>query len=108
MVKFPNCCNAHVIHSFGGADNAEYDTEDTVEEMRDKMEAILSGIKKRKLLIAITTDEQEDAEVLLEESGFQSTGWMEKNQHPTSCLKLWWREPEYDPDLPTYWMDYDI
>lgn len=95
MIRFPHCCVAKLLIGFGEtdvtdiADGAEYNPDVLQEE-------ILKRVRKAReegnaVLIATTNDEQEIANEVLEETGFYSSEWMEKDKHPETKVKLWWK-----------------
>jgi hypothetical protein len=91
------CCNAVVVHGFGGSANAQRRIygEDVDPTLKEQREFVLDCIADhgKKLIIATTTDEQTDTNKMLKAEGFQRTKSMNKIRHSESKLIMWWRRP---------------
>lgn len=98
---FPGCCNAYVLHGFGGTDAAQRmqyrETDSGIDPYPDDQESFIQDAVQRysdKLLVATTNNEQKVTNKLLKQFGFRRTISMEKRHHAETKLIMWWRRPE--------------
>jgi hypothetical protein len=93
----PGCCNALVIHGFGGTAAAQrLQYGDNVNPDDDAQESmILNAIDEHgsRMLLAFVNTDQKTAMKLLKTHGFQRTKTMEKQHHPETGLIMYWRRP---------------
>lgn len=81
---YPNCCTGAVLSCLGGSDDAYYKTED-VHGLKEQLVAWIDAIKGGKLrqskefISACTTSEQEYANAILKELGFECSKLMTNN-----------------------------
>jgi len=93
---FPNCCTANIIYDLGGTTLSGLDSTATREgKLRTWLADVIKNTRGQKLLVIVTNDSQKVANKVLRELGFRASRWMKKRQHPTSLIRLWWKEP-YD------------
>lgn len=97
LKNYPNCCTAKVLVGFGQTDTADYEirpagNEMSVEVIKSRLGDRLNTCKNSgyAMLTCITNDQQVNANKALEECGFESSDWMEKDAHPETKVKLWW------------------
>ena len=92
---FPVCCTMKVITGFGGTQVAGMHTRDVVHteaEMLEDLERIIREQRGRMaILTATTNDEQTDANNALREAGFAHSRWAEKESHPETRVRLWYK-----------------
>jgi hypothetical protein len=93
LVNFPYCCTAKVLVNFGESEVAE--GGDFYIEKKNVVDRVKARIKFCKdngyaVVVATTNDEQTTTNEVLEELGFLSSDWMEKDEHPETMVKLWW------------------
>lgn len=92
--KFMNCCNATIIHGFGGTNTAEKNKgEIPYAEMLRQLQDIVRR-KNFNMLVAITNDQQKTAVKVLRECGFEWTPWMSKVWHNETRIRLWFKRPD--------------
>jgi hypothetical protein len=94
LANFPGCCTAHVIHDLGGSQLSNgRRSPHTKAALRRWLETRINSYSGRRGLVVMTNDDQTAANSVLSELGFRHSGWMSKQQHPESRLRLWWKEP---------------
>ena len=88
--EFPGCCTAVIIASLGPA-NASYtpNAETLTKEELDKV-VMDSRISGNAVITAMTNSEQKEVNKILKGYGFLSSGWLSKEHHPETKVKLWW------------------
>ena len=90
---FPFCCTAHVLVDLGGTDTAEDGyTEYTEQQFQALLTEKVQDAKRSgdAIVVATTTTDQEQANQMLKDNGFNCVGPYAKNAHPESGLYLWW------------------
>ena len=98
IVDFPGCCNAYVMHGFGGSpacQRIQYGDDIDPDEIQQRqfIETVLNGPARQKLIVATTNSEQKITNGLLKEYGFQRTKSMDKVHHSETKLIMWWLRP---------------
>lgn len=94
ITSYDGCCNAYILYDFGGtALSAGYRGDRDIGVMRVELARLIRDYG-RKMLTAITNDDQKVANALLRELGFRHSPWMSKRQHPETKVRLWWRQPD--------------
>jgi hypothetical protein len=93
----PGCCNAFVLHGFGGtaaAQRMQYGDEVNPNEA-EQQQMIDDAVHTagQRLICAYTNTDQTVANRLLRRAGFQRTRSMDKRHHPETQLIMWWRRP---------------
>jgi hypothetical protein len=91
-----NCCTGKIIFNFGetSLDGANFglpkfrknSKKSIIKYINEQVEIYKHSMA---FIMAITNSEQFIANEALEELGFSSSGWMEKEQHPETMVKLW-------------------
>jgi hypothetical protein len=93
VTAFPNCCTAKIVYNFGGTYTSGLNINITDEK---KMEKFINDEMywqpNGTLMVAITNSDQTLANKVLRKMGFFSTKWMEKEQHPETKMRLWWKQ----------------
>lgn len=94
---YPNCCTAKVLVGFGQTTTADFEIRPegnllTVEQIKAQLGQSLNiqRMEGRAMVSCVTNDKQINANIALEECGFQSSDWMSKQNHPETKIKLWW------------------
>lgn len=97
LKNYPNCCTAKVLTGFGQTLTADHairpqGNELPIDSIKSEIEADLKSIRLNgyAVLTCITNDQQVNGNQALEEMGFKSSGWMSKDAHPETKIKLWW------------------
>lgn len=89
---FPWCCTAQIIYEFSENQLKPKETQFSVEAI--KQYCISKCAEKAHqgwaMIVATTTDEQENANEALSELGWKSSGYMSKTKHKETKVKLWW------------------
>lgn len=101
VLPFNNCCNAAILVNLGsGEEVGETGVWDkySIDSMSlYDIKAWLAGVERSyadegfSLLVAITNDTQIRANNLLKDAGWKSTGWISKDKHPNTKVKLWYK-----------------
>lgn len=92
--SFPFCCTAKIILDFGESRLSEGGAQlNTVASIKKYIKNQIKSFYNSGMavFVAITNNEQVNANIALEQTGFLSSGWMGKKQHPESRIKLWWK-----------------
>lgn len=94
-LDFPGCCTIEVIVGLGGTRTAEYtgDGRQTDEEMEVHLAHHLSRAKRggNGIAVVTTNDQQTQANRVLRKTGWRSSRFAAKAQHPETKVKLWWK-----------------
>ena len=90
--EFPMCCTALNIYGFGESATSPTSDGSSLTEgwLTDTLENAAEG--GFGIVIAMTTDEQDEANKLFEKHKFQTSGWISKPRHPETRIKLWWKD----------------
>lgn len=91
--NFPNCCTAKVLSGFGGTLTSFENRggrEPSVQDVKAELGEVLNSPTHLAMYTAVTNSEQVNTSKALEEVGFLSSDWMEKDAHPETKVKLWW------------------
>lgn len=95
VFDMPNCCTMKVLSGFGQSAHGglhsrnRQTTEDGI--VRDIEEQItLRRQQGMAMLLATTTDEQENANRALRRCGFAHSRFAEKTRHPRTRVRLWY------------------
>jgi hypothetical protein len=92
--SFPNCCTATVLYDFGGtALSAGDKTFTSAKVIRNYLRKEMDAARDYHCLVVMTNSEQEVANKVLLEMGFEHSPWMRKYQHSESKIRLWWLPP---------------
>lgn len=92
---FPGCCTATILYDFGGTKLSMGDRfGKTKTQIRGYLRKKINELKNYHCLVIITNNQQDAANEVLEELGFQHSKWMSKVPHPESKIRLWWRPPK--------------
>lgn len=103
--EFPNCCTATIVSDFDECIEYKqtksrrygWETYDYKIMHKPTQENIQKAIIKEArhdpsaaLMVAITTQDQRDAEIVLRRLGFESSKRYNKRRHEDTTIKLWW------------------
>ncbi len=87
-------CTVEIITGFGEESTAYPSIKPTGKWTEAFLrESIVRELEKHSLkamVVAYTTQNQELANKVLKELGFQHTRWCSKEQHPETKLRMWW------------------
>lgn len=92
--SFPLCCTAKVISNFGGTVTSGGHQKDLpIDQLRSELSEYITKYSKYGLafLSVVLNDSQKDGLTLMEEFGFEGSGWMEKPNHPETKVQLFWK-----------------
>lgn len=109
---FPSCCTARVLIGMGKSATADYDATlastkplpdyELANEFISQMNAVRrSG--DATIVLTLNSDQQQANRVLnkLKPFGWHASGWMSKNRHRETKLRLWYfRVDEFNPTDP--------
>jgi hypothetical protein len=85
------CCAARFLYDFPEYDNLS--ENDKIRLKKDVADYVHNQTDCR-MVYLITNDNQPEINDILEELGFNGTGWMDKPEHEdNTCIQLWWFEP---------------
>ena len=91
--EYPNCCAIAIIGSFQET-NVTYNRSSlqfTKEEIKEYIERCIrvERVRGRGMISCATNNQQETANSVLFELGFQCTKWVSKTHHPETKVRLW-------------------
>ena len=91
---YPTCCQARILHNFKNETLDSLDEEEFITK-EVYQEKIFQDIKNygSKLIVAITTNQQKQANKALKAMGFARTTSMAKLEYPDNKLILWHKKP---------------
>lgn len=95
--NFPHCCTAKILSGFGQTGTAPEALDHkfvnpTVSQIKSDLGIQLNAAKDmgHAVITVIVNDEQVNACQALKETGFLSSDWMSKKNHPDTKVMLWW------------------
>lgn len=87
-------CTVEIIAGFGEEPTAyisiRAEEKWTETSLREAIVRELNEHSRKALVTAYTTQNQELANKVLKELGFQHTRWCSKKKHPETKLRMWW------------------
>lgn len=100
LTSFAGCCTAKIITGLGGTATAEHGRglNITDRHMKELLREKVDYCRRMGYaVVTITTNnQQEQANRVLEEEGWEGSTWMSKTQHPETKLRLWWKPTQED------------